>query len=248
MGNQRPTLFLVFAHPDDESFLAGGTIALAAEKGVKIFLLVATRGEKGQIHESVKVRREELSEFRAREVARAAKTLGVYELQFLGFHDGTLLNQNENLAIGRLVKYFESIHPDTVITFGPDGITGHRDHQTVGSWTTEAFKKASALRYITPTSRLYWCAVPKEHLPDSMPMMDSATPRGVPGKDISTIVDIREAAEKKRQALLCHQSQQEDVDAFLRGNPHGLHEERFRRIVPAWEKGEKVEKWIMPVT
>lgn len=158
------TLLVVLAHPDDESFSIGGTLAKSVTKGDYVHLVVATRGEAGipgkDAGETAIIREDELR--------RACAELGIQELSFLGFEDGRLAATYRDLALSRILSIMRRFKPDVVVTFGPDGISGHPDHLTVHHWTTEAFDLFQSesdygqrLYYIAPSEATQQgCGVP----------------------------------------------------------------------------------------
>jgi LmbE family N-acetylglucosaminyl deacetylase len=148
------TLVAVLAHPDDESFAIGGTLAKYAAQGFNVDLVVATRGEAGIPGEEPR----RTAEVREGELHMACVELGVRRLEFLGFTDGQLGKVPDGEAVRRLVERLRRSRPDVVVTFGPDGISGHPDHVAVSRWTTSAFDRLSQepdgprrLYYIVPS-------------------------------------------------------------------------------------------------
>src|SRR6516162_6005594 len=129
----------VFAHPDDEVFCAGGTLAWAAEAGAEVMIVSATRGEQGQIRDPASATRRTLGAVREGELSAAAAELGVQRVQVLAYPDGGLQHHRSALgpAIAEIMRRFE---PDTVITFGADGGYGHPDHVAISELTSEAFR------------------------------------------------------------------------------------------------------------
>ena len=133
-----PRILAVFAHPDDESFCAGGTLAKYAADGAEIMVVSATRGDAGQIHDVRAATRRTLGQVRERELHLACKRLGVRHAVCLDYGDGTL-NAVEPEALTRHVtRIVREFRPDVVITFGPDGAYGHPDHIAIGAATTIA--------------------------------------------------------------------------------------------------------------
>jgi LmbE family N-acetylglucosaminyl deacetylase len=128
----------VFAHPDDEVFCAGGTMARAAAAGAEVLMVSATRGEQGQIRDPAAATRRTLGAVREGELRAAGAELGVQRVQVLDYADGTLQQHRSSLgaAIAGLMRRFD---PDTVITFGADGGYGHPDHVAISGLTTGAF-------------------------------------------------------------------------------------------------------------
>jgi LmbE family N-acetylglucosaminyl deacetylase len=147
------TILGVWAHPDDEAYLSGGLMALARDHGSRVVCVTATRGELGT-PDPVAWPPDRLAEARAVELARCLEVLGVTEHHWLGYRDGACAAVPAPEAVARLRDLIARVGPDTVLTFGPDGITGHPDHQTVSAWTTAAFDRAAP-----PGARLLYAAV-----------------------------------------------------------------------------------------
>ena len=144
------TILGVWAHPDDEAYLSAGVMAMATRAGSRVVCVTATRGELG----SPDVERwplATLADLRTVEMAASLDVLGVREHHWLDYPDGACAHIPETDAVGRLAGIISDIAPDTVLTFGPDGMTGHLDHQTVCDWTTKAFDQAAQ-----PGARLYY--------------------------------------------------------------------------------------------
>jgi LmbE family N-acetylglucosaminyl deacetylase len=161
MGDNGPgsarRLLGVFAHPDDEVFCAGGTMARAAEAGAEIMIVSATLGEQGQIRDPAAATRRTLGTVRERELRAAAAELGVQRVHLLGYADGTLQHHRFSLgaAIADVMRWFD---PDTVITFGADGGYGHPDHTAISELTTQAFR--TLVRDHPRAQRLYHAVFP----------------------------------------------------------------------------------------
>ena len=136
-------LLAVFAHPDDESFGAGGTLARYAAEGVEVHLVCATRGEEGTVGDPPLCRQEELGSLRELELRAACSVLGVRTLRLLGCVDGQLDACPRSAVVGEVVAAIRELRPQVVITFGPDGISGHPDHVAIGLAATEAVVAAS---------------------------------------------------------------------------------------------------------
>jgi LmbE family N-acetylglucosaminyl deacetylase len=147
----------VFAHPDDEVFCAGGTMARAAAAGAEVMIVSATRGEQGQIRDPAAATRRTLGAVREDELRAAAAELGVRRVQVLDYPDGALAHHRPSLsaAIAETMRQFD---PDTVITFGTDGGYGHPDHVAISSLTTETFRALAHDR--GPGQRLYHAVFP----------------------------------------------------------------------------------------
>jgi LmbE family N-acetylglucosaminyl deacetylase len=148
------TLLAVLAHPDDESFGLGGTLALYARKGYNTYYLCATRGEAGTVDEEHLRGFSSTAEMRTDELMRAAKHLGLKDVFFLGYRDsgmpGTEENKHPEAQInhsidevsGRVVKYIRELKPDVIVTHDPIGGYKHPDHIHIHKATKLAFEKA----------------------------------------------------------------------------------------------------------
>ncbi len=127
-------LLTVWAHPDDESYLAGGLMAAAVASGARVTCVIATSGERGgprDLEAEVAWRREE-------ELDDALAALGVRDRVVLGLPDGGCAALDPAGPAATIAALVADRAPDTVVTFGPDGYTGHRDHRAVSAWVTAA--------------------------------------------------------------------------------------------------------------
>lgn len=149
------TVLGIWAHPDDEAYLSGGLMALAGDAGSRVVCVTATRGELGT-PDPAQWPPERLAAERTVELARCLGILGVTEHRWLGYADGGCAAAAEEEAVGQLCEAIEDVRPDTVVTFGPDGYTGHLDHHTVSRWATAAFAKVAG-----PGARLLYAAAPE---------------------------------------------------------------------------------------
>ena len=149
------TILAVLAHPDDESFGLGGTLALYARRGNDVYLVCATRGEAGTVDAEFMQGRASIAEMREAELRCAAGQLGLKEVFFLGYRDsgmpGTEPNQHPDAQInhsidevaGRILSHIRKLKPDVVLTFDPIGGYRHPDHIHVHQATVLAFEKAA---------------------------------------------------------------------------------------------------------
>lgn len=186
------TILAVLAHPDDESFPMGGTLAKYAAQGARVTLVCATRGEAGIPELSA----EATAQVRSQELQAAAAALGLAGVRFLGYHDGRLAEADPDQAVEQLVDILHAEQPQAVITFGPDGISGHPDHLAIHRFTTAAFDRAglpARLYYLAPSeATLQGCGV----VPD----------RELAGGPVAAI-DIADHRVAKVRAMQCHASQ-----------------------------------------
>jgi N-acetyl-1-D-myo-inositol-2-amino-2-deoxy-alpha-D-glucopyranoside deacetylase len=149
------TLLAVLAHPDDESFGLGGTLALYAQRGYDTYLICATRGEAGSVEEEHLRGFKDIADMRTAELDCAAAHLGLKDVIYLGYRDsgmpGSDDNKHSNAQInhpveevaGRVVKYIRELKPEVVLTFDPIGGYKHPDHIHIHQATVLAFDKAN---------------------------------------------------------------------------------------------------------
>src|SRR3712207_348704 len=116
------TTLLVWAHPDDETYLSGGVSAALADQGVRVVAVTATRGEAGGPG-TTDDERAQTALNRTRELEAALRILGVREHVWLGYEDGGCEAADPEPAVARLAELCEEVAPETVLTFGPDGFT-----------------------------------------------------------------------------------------------------------------------------
>jgi LmbE family N-acetylglucosaminyl deacetylase len=153
---KRVTLMAVFAHPDDESFGIGGTLArYGADPEVRVVLVCATRGEAGEISDPKLATPQHLGEVRERELRCACKTLGVDDLFFLGYRDSGMAGTPENQhpraltmadadeVVGKIVAHIRRERPHVVVTFDENGGYGHPDHVAIHYRAEAAFSAAA---------------------------------------------------------------------------------------------------------
>lgn len=148
-------LLTVLAHPDDETFGMGGTLALYAARGVEVHLVCATNGEAGTVSPEFMEGYSEIAELRQDELRCAAEKLGVAGVHFLGYRDsgmvGTAENQHPDAlaqadpqrVTSQIVELLRRFRPQVVVTHDPAGGYGHPDHIAVHQTTLAAFHAAS---------------------------------------------------------------------------------------------------------
>jgi LmbE family N-acetylglucosaminyl deacetylase len=144
-------LLCVFDHLDDETLGAGSTLATYAAAGVDIYLVTATRGERGwQGDPSRNPGPQALGEIRTAELLAATQVLAIRDIQFLNYLDGDRDQASPAEAIGRIVAHIRRIRPQVVVTFGPEGSNGHPDHIAISQFTSAAVVCAADATYIDP--------------------------------------------------------------------------------------------------
>ncbi len=174
-----------FPHPDDESWAAGGLLALAADRGHDVRVLCATRGEAGGD-----------PAVRSAELAAACAVLGCAPPRFLELPDGGMATAAPDAFRAAL----DRLAPDVVVSFGEDGAYGHHDHVACARWAaTHA------------GDRLLRCAFPPglfdpvRRALRRTGLVDRTVPLGVAAPD--HVVDLATVRERKRAAIAAHRSQ-----------------------------------------
>lgn len=213
------SLLAVYAHPDDESFVPGGTIARYAFEGARVTLVCATRGEEGMVGDPPLSDRASLGECRQDELLGSCKVLGIDRICFLDLQDGRLNAYPHPDVEGKIVEMIRLVKPQVVITFGPEGITGHHDHIAISHFTTDAFFDASRPdRYpelkeygldVYQPAKLYYSVLPK-NLAESL----TFKLRGVEEEKVTAVIDVSRYKHVKRDALFCHRTQLPDFRKF----------------------------------
>jgi LmbE family N-acetylglucosaminyl deacetylase len=147
-------LLACFAHPDDEAFTASGVLAASTARGVQVRLVCATCGEEGDIRQPGVATRETLGQVRHEELRRSCAVLGLQEPILLGYrdsgwgdspaqyHPNAFVQVPPCQVVQRLVGEIRRFRPHIVLTFEPDGISGHKDHKAISRHTTAAVHAA----------------------------------------------------------------------------------------------------------
>jgi LmbE family N-acetylglucosaminyl deacetylase len=229
-------LLAIFAHPDDESYGAGGVMALAAAAGNTVWVLCATNGDQGGRPGEVDVDHSLDPEIRRAELACACRELGIAEPIFLGYRDsgmegwgapeGSLSRAPEDEVVERILTVIRQLRPAVIVTFDPGGVYGHPDHTACSATATAAYRRAAA-EPGGPTA-LYHQALPRSMVAamraateeerrrsgdDKPPTEDDVRQQEAfeklarPDDEITTVVPIAAVLERKVAALACHDSQ-----------------------------------------
>lgn len=198
-------ILVVTAHPDDADFGAAGTIRNWVNEGHEVVYCLVTDGQAGGFDNTIT--RSRMAEIRRAEQTAAAKVLGVTELHFLGFQDGQVL---ANLDLRREISaIIRSVKPERVLTQSPDRrydriYASHPDHLAVGEATLSAVYPDARNEFAFP-----------ELLNDRGLQPHTATEVWIMGgPNPKQFVDITGVIDKKIEALLCHESQHQDVEAL----------------------------------
>ncbi len=182
MTDNKRVLLAVMAHPDDETFGTGGTLAYYASLGVEVHLVCATRGEAGDVDAEMLQGFASVAELRETELSNAAKALGLSGVHLLDYRDSgmagsidnthprALAAQEVNVVAADVVHYIRQLKPQVVITFDPIGGYLHPDHIAIHKAATQAFYEAGdPTRYpqdlpAWQPTKLYYQIFPRDFL------------------------------------------------------------------------------------
>lgn len=235
---QRRHLLAVWAHPDDEAFGPVGTMRLAHERGWQTAIITATRGDAGDTRNVQLAAGQTLGDVREAELRAACDVLGVARVDVWRYHDGKLAELPHDRLVAHIVEVMQWWQPRVVITFGPDGITGHPDHIAISTATEQAFHRMRADMPDAAPARLYYVTVrPGRVIEHRM----GAAP---PPKPPTAVVDVGAYEQIKRAALACHASQQGEWEPML-ADRDWLTVDRFFRAFPPVADGAPPELSIL---
>ena len=201
------TVLGVWAHPDDETYLSSGLMALARRAGSRVVCVTATRGEHGT-DDPERWPPGRLARTRDLEIAAAMAILGVDEHRWLGWEDGTLADQPHAAGAERVAALIDEVAPHTIVTFGPDGMTGHPDHRAVAGWVDDAWRRSgrrARLLQATTTDRF---ATEFADLHAAVPVFGAGLPRRTPEADIALAVTLDDELQDLKLAALRAQATQ----------------------------------------
>ncbi len=223
----------IFAHPDDESFGPGGTLAQAAVNEHRVGIVTLTRGEAGSLGISKELDRAELAERRTKELECAAGVLGISYLKIYSLPDNKLSTLPEKKILKILVDEIHQFAPDVVITFHKNGISGHPDHKTVTKLVNQAVRRSNKSPLL-----LEYGLVQKQ-----TEMITNRILYSMNDDEVTHKIDVSALLPKKIEAMLCHKTQEE---LWLKFNNMGdqlkvyLHWDYFIQVYPEFKlKGNK---------
>ena len=211
------TILGVWAHPDDETYLTAGLMASAVKEGRRVVCVTATRGEEGSFDEE-RWPTATMGKVREAEMMRSLAAIGVTEHHWLDYYDGTCASVEPDEAIAKVEAIMAEVQPDSVLTFGPDGMTGHDDHKAVSRWAGEAF-----VRVAPEGASLYHATQTPEWAERYVPMLNRFNVFMSPGTPPVTPVDElaihyllpEDILQLKVKAVEAHESQVEGMRSVL---------------------------------
>lgn len=232
----------LYAHPDDEQGMTGLFAECNAE-GMRTGLLCATRGEAGQIHESVDATRETIGAVREEELRRAARVCGIQKLYFLDYRDSGWFDTPDNdnpesfnrcdqqEALGKIVAVVREFKPTIMVTFDPKGGYGHLDHIMIHKLATQAFSAAADPAQYSDkgepwqTERLYYSSFSRSVMASLRDMMMQYDPdsdfakldfseMGAEDSEITNEIDVTKWMDVKQESLSQHRTQTSDFDRW----------------------------------
>jgi N-acetyl-1-D-myo-inositol-2-amino-2-deoxy-alpha-D-glucopyranoside deacetylase len=176
-----PVILSILAHPDDESFGMGGTLALYTRRGAAVHLVCATRGEAGTLDPEHLDGYASIAELRENELRCASGKLGLAGLYFLDYRDSgmpgmadnqhpqALINAPQDEVAAIVAGYIRKLRPQVVLTFDPIGGYKHPDHIAIHKATVQGFAMAADPAFVSDdppyqAARLYFHIIPKGFL------------------------------------------------------------------------------------
>jgi LmbE family N-acetylglucosaminyl deacetylase len=204
----RVRILAVLSHPDDETFLLGGTLAHYARYGHKVLVLCLTGGDRGENALSHLSEPGSITSLRRLELEQACRMLGVELLPVQDLPDGRLSELGATKLAGIIAPFLQNIEPEIVLTFGPDGLTGHPDHIATSKATTLAFNRTAR-----PGAALFYAGLCRSLVKRLSNRMEGKLENiplkliGLPDEKLPFRIDIHQTNRYKWDALTCHRTQ-----------------------------------------
>ncbi|HAA95556.1 MAG: hypothetical protein FI717_10105 [SAR202 cluster bacterium] len=239
--NNKLSVLCLFAHPDDEAFGSGGTIAELVQNGHRVTMVCATNGDVGEISDPTLATPENLWQVRQGELCSAMDVIGVADVRFLNYRDsgmpGTPDNENpaslfqsDPAKVEAQVKdLIDELRPDLLFTHDPTGGYGHPDHVTVHERVTATVESMDGDR-----PHLYYVCFPQKNFrtlwqdmtdngitpPFAKEMLDEI---GSPDDYVTTVRDLGDYVKIKKESLRCHQTQLDPNGPFGQMAPEWIN-------------------------
>jgi LmbE family N-acetylglucosaminyl deacetylase len=198
------SVLAVFAHPDDET-IVGAMLAKYAAEGHQVHLITFTSGQKGAPPHSGFEPGDALGVEREKELRCSVEKLGLTSLTLGGMQDQGLSDpRTMEVAASRLRELVEQRKPDVLVTWGPDGVTGHPDHRAASNIATQVFQQRSMLKH--HPRKLYYIVLP-DSVYAKVPADKRRPFRTVDDSFVTTVVDAGGYAKQAYAAVQCHKTQ-----------------------------------------
>jgi len=207
----------IWPHPDDEAYLSAGLMARMADAGRRVTVLTLTRGEKGT-SDPADFDQPHFAARRERELRASLAELGVNDVTVFDYRDGECDLVDDEAAISDITAQIDALRPDLGITFGPDGITGHRDHHIASAWVTEAWRRVGhgELLYATMTDEFVARNTELHERIGLFAARGGDGPASYRADQIALTCDLSDAElARKRRALGQHSSQTQPLAALM---------------------------------
>ena len=224
------TVLAAFAHPDDEGFGVGGTLAMLASRGARITLVCATNGDVGEISDPALATPENLGQVRQEELRQAMTVTGISDVRFLYYrdsgmdgtadnsHPSSLSQASAEQVSAQLAEIIEEVQPRLVFTHDPTGGYGHPDHRAVYRHATQAFTQTINQPGGAGNEFLYYVCFPRstfQRMWQQMKDMGIEAPFasldldkiGSPDEAVTTVRDVTDYVDIKIASLDCHRTQ-----------------------------------------
>ena len=235
-ATERPAALAVFAHPDDEQFGTSGALLRCVDRGVRVHVLCATRGDAGQVSDPALATPETLGAVREGELREACRLLGFAEPTVLDYKDGHLADAEPRELASRIAAAIRSIRPRVVVTFDANGGYGHPDHVAIHRATLAAVAAAADMGpgmdglvvaghrpdklYATAYPRSSMARVNADLVRHGFPALDFGDVQGIPAEEIgtadarvTTAVPVDDLWPRRWASFRAHRTQ------YGRGNP-----------------------------
>ncbi len=217
------------AHPDDEAIATSGTMMKAADEGHRVVLVVATKGEKGEVQPDALSPGETLGERRAAETLDAARIIGAHRVEFLGYEDSGMAGDEANdnpacfwqadfdEAVQRVAGILVEESAEVLTVYDDHGGYGHPDHIQVHRVGVDAARKAGVQKvfYVTMNrTQILRQMAEVEAFAEAIEEIDAERAErfteedfGTDEAEITHAVDVSTYLERKRASMLAHASQ-----------------------------------------
>ncbi len=220
----------VWAHPDDEAYLSAGFMHRVVAAGGSATILTATYGEAGVPDDDPRSPAV-VAALREAELQQCLREVGADLLPIIGHRDGGCPDVPHEQGVAAVRRAFDAIRPHVVITFGPDGITGHADHLAVHRWVTDAWRRSrqGTLLYATLTDGF---VARNRAMHERIGVFGDHEPVGVPERVVALTISLDDdELDRKRRALAAHASQTEELAAAMGQDVYRtwFRDEAFRR-------------------